>query len=212
MSTVTFDFNGFLNDSKNTLLNPNSYFSGLKLSGGITEPSLKAAMYGILTGLIYLLCYLLKVRTLGAGYTGEAVGLLAFIKIIFASVAGLFIGAFALLVISSVCRGITAYEANLRVTSSVMVVVPVYTVLSISQAINLYFGIVIGLLIFIYFLWILYHGMVFSLKCKPENARIVGYVLTGIMIIFLLLNLRTSAGQDDLKKVPKKNIKEIRNR
>jgi hypothetical protein len=210
MSTVTFDFKGFLNESKNTLLNPDRYFSGLNLSGGMTEPALKAGMYGILTGLIYLLCYFLKVRALGSGYSGEAVGLLAFIKIIFVSVAGLFMGAFALLILSSVCRGVTAYEANLRVTASVMAVVPVYAVLSISRAINLYAGMVIALLIFIYFLWILYHGMVNSLKYKPENAKIVSYVLTFMIIVFLLLNLRTSVKQDDLKKDVKKNLKEIR--
>lgn len=209
MSTVTFDLNLFLKDSKNTLLNPNSYFSKLRLSGGMTEPLLKAAMYGTLTGLIYLLCYFLKVKALGAGYTGEAVGLLAFIKIIFAAAAGLFIAAFVILIISSICKGNTGYEANLRVTASVMAVVPVYAVLSISRAINLYFGAVTSVIVFTYFLWILYHGLVNSLGCKPGKARVVGYVLTGMMIILLFFNIRASAAQDDLKTDVKKSVKEI---
>ena len=210
MSNVTFDSNIFLKDSKNTLLNPRSYFSKLKMSGGMTESVIKAAIYGIVTGLIYLLCYLLKVKALGAGYTGEAVGLLAFIKIIFGAVLGLFIGAVILLVISSVCKGITDYPANLRVTSSIMVVVPLYSILSVSWTINMYFGMAISLIMGIYFLWLMYHGLVFTLKCKPEYARIVSYVLTGLIVLFLLLNLRTSGNQDNLTKSVKKNNKEIR--
>jgi hypothetical protein len=150
------------------------------------------------------------VKALGAGYIGEAVGLLAFLKIIFAAVAGLLIAAFVLLIISSICKGNTGYEANLRVTASVMAIVPVYAVFSISWAVNLYFGAVTSVLVFIYFLWILYHGMVYSLRCKPENARIVGYVLTGMMIILLFFNIRASSSQDDLKADLKKSVKEIR--
>jgi hypothetical protein len=210
MSNVTFDFNIFLEDSKNTLLNPKSYFSNLKLSGGITEPLVKAAIYGTVTGLIYLFCFLLKIKVLGAGYIGEAVGLLAFLKIIFGAVIGLFIGAAILLVISSVCKGITDFEANLRVTSSVIVVIPVYAILSISWAINIYFGMALSLIVFIYFLWLLYHGLVDALKCKPENARIVSYVLTALIIFFLLLNVRTSGNRDNQKKDVKKNIKELK--
>jgi hypothetical protein len=210
MSNLTLDFNLFLKDSKNTLLNPKSYFSNLKLSGGMAEPLIKAIVYGFVTGLIYLFCYLLKIKALGAGYIGEAVGLLAFIKIIFGAVLGLFFGAVILLIISSICRGITDFEANLRVVSSVMAVIPLYSILSLLWTINVYFGMVISLIVFIYFLWLLYHGLVDALKCKQENARIVSYVLTGLMILFLLLNVRTSGNRNDLKKDTRKNVKEFK--
>jgi hypothetical protein len=210
MSNVVFDLEVFLKDLKNTVLNPKSYFSGMKISGGIAEPIIKAAIYGSISGLIYLCCYLFKIKTLGAGYIGEAVGFLAFIKIIFSAVAGLLISAVIVLVISSICKGITDFEANLRVSASVLVVMPIYTLFSLSWAINIYLGLAISLIIFIYFLWLLYNGLVESLKCKKENVSIVCYVLTFLIILFLFLSVRTSGNQDYSKKVVKKNLKELK--
>ena len=210
MSNVTLDLNLFLKESKNTLLNPKSYFSKMKVSGGMTEPLVKAAAYGTITGLIYLLCYLFKIRVLGVGYVGEAVGFLAFIKIIFGAVIGLFLGAVLVLIISSICKGITDFEANLRVSSSVLAVMPIYAILSISQAINLYFGTVISLIVFVYFLWLFYYGLAEALKCKKENVRIVCYVLTVLIIMFLVLNLRTYGNSDNLKIDSRENHKEFK--
>jgi hypothetical protein len=207
---ITIDFSLILKDSKNTLLNPRSYFSKLKVSGGMTAPVIKATVYGIFTGLIYLLCYLFKIKTLGAGYTGMAVGFPAFVKILFGAVAGLFIGAVILVIISSICKGLTDFENSLVVTASIMALLPVYGILSISWAINIYFGMAISLIVFLYFLWLLYHALVYSLKCKPEYATILGYVLTGLIILLMLLNLKSSGNQNKMNTVVKKNTREVR--
>ncbi len=103
MSNGTFDFNEFFQDSKNTLINPKSYFSAMNTSGGIAEPLIKAVIYGTVTGVLYLLWGLLRLSSVGGGLFGSAVGIMAFIGAIITALIGLFIGALILLIISSIC-------------------------------------------------------------------------------------------------------------
>jgi hypothetical protein len=189
MSNGTFDFNLLLKESKDTLLNPKSYFSTLKTSGGMTEPLIKAVIYGTVTGIIYLLWGLLKIGAVGGGLLGGAFGFTAFITAIIGAVIGVFVGAVILLIISSVCKGNADFEANLRVTAAVMVIMPISALLSFLSGFNIYLGMVINLIVFLYTLWLLYNGLVEALKCKPETAKIVCYVLIALIVLFLLLGL-----------------------
>jgi hypothetical protein len=189
MSNGTFDFNVFLQESKETLLNPKSYFSTMKTAGGIAEPLIKAVVYGTVTGIIYLLWGVLKIGTMGGGILGSAVGIMAFIWAILAAVIGLFIGAVVLLIISSICKGNSDFEANLRVTASVMVVMPISAFFGFAMGINYYLGTIVSLAISAYSLWLLYHGLVEALKADPKTSRITCYVLIGIIVLFTLLGM-----------------------
>ena len=142
MSNGTFDFNVFLNESKETLLNPKSYFTTMKTDGGMVEPLIKAVIYGGVAGLIYMIWGFLKIGASGFGMLGGAVGIMALISMLIGAVVGLFIGAVIMLVISAICKGNTDYEANLRVTASVMVIMPVSALLSFTMGINLTLGII----------------------------------------------------------------------
>lgn len=187
MSNGTFDFNLFLKESKETLLNPKSYFSKMKIAGGITEPIIKAVIYGTVAGIIYLLWGLLRIGAADGGLMGGAVGFTAFFMAIIFAVIGVFIGAVILLIISSICKGNTDFEANLRVTASLMVVMPISALFSFTMGINLYLGLITGLVIKLYALWLLYNGLVEALKGKPETAKIVSYVLIALMLLFILV-------------------------
>ena len=189
MSDGTFDFNMFLKESKETLLNPKNYFSTMKTSGGIAEPLIKAVIYGTVSGIVYLLWGLLKIGAVGGGLLGGAVGFTALITTIIGAIIGLFIGAVILLIIASICKGNTDFEANLRVTASVMVYMPIAALVSFLSGFSIYLGIVISLIVFLYTLWLLYHGLVEALKCKPETVKIVSYVLVALIVLFLLLSL-----------------------
>jgi hypothetical protein len=189
MNNGTFDFNQFVKESKDTLLNPKSYFSTMNLTGGITEPLIKAVIYGTVTGIIYLLWGFLRIGAVGGGFVGGAVGIMAFVWAIFGAVIGLFIGAVVLLIISSICKGNTDFEANLRVVASVMVVMPISALLSFISGFSIYLGLVISLVVFLYSIWLLYHGLVEALKCKPETAKIVCYVMVALIVLFLLIGL-----------------------
>ncbi len=187
MNNGTFDLNTFIAESKETLLNPKSYFASMKTSGGMTEPLIKAVIYGTVSGIIYLIWGFLKLGVVGAGLLGGAVGFMAFIGAIITAVVGLFIGGVILLVISSVCKGNTDFEANLRVTAAVMVIMPLAALLSVGTGFNLYLGIILNLIVAAYSLWLLYNGLVEALKGNAGTVRIVCYVIIGIMVIYLLL-------------------------
>jgi hypothetical protein len=190
MSNGTFDFNLFLKESKDCLLNPKSYFSTLKTSGGFTEPLIKAVIYGTIAGLFTLLWSLLKLSVAGSMF-GGAIGLMALIWSIIGAVIALFIGAVILLVISAICKGNTDYEANARVTAALMVMMPISAFFGFAVGINSYLGMIIGLVINLYALWLMYYGLTETLKANPGTTKIVMYILIAITVIFMLVGMGT---------------------
>lgn len=189
MNNGTFDFNLFLKESKETLLNPKSYFSTMSISGGIAEPLIKTVIYGAIAGAIYFLWGIVGLGYATGGLFGGSVGIMLFIGAIIGAVIGLFIGAVVLLIISSICQGNTDFEANLRVIAAVMVVMPISALFGFTMGLNIYLGLLISLVIEIFTLFLLYHGIVEALKGKPETAKIVSYVLIALMVIFLVARL-----------------------
>lgn len=213
MSNGTFDFNLFLNESKETLLNPKSYFSTMKTSGGITEPLIKAVIYGFIAGLIYLLWGILKIGAVGGGMMGSAIGFMVFIWAIIGAVIGLFIGAVIMLIISSICKGNTDFEANMRVTAAVMVIMPITALLSFAGGLNVYLGVVISILVYAYSVWLIYNGLVEALKCNAATAKIACYVIIAIMVLFLLMGIsarnRAARFLNDYNKETRDMMKEL---
>lgn len=199
-TTSSFDFNAFISESKETLLNPKSYFSKMKLTGGMTEPLIKAVIYGAVAGVIVFLWSILGLGAAGAGFLGGAIGAMALVWYIVAAIIGLFVGAVILLIISSICKGNSDFEANLRVTAATMVVMPVSALLGFTMGINIYLGMIVSLAVSIYAIWMLYHGLVEALKAKPESAKIVMYVLIGLIVLFTLAGLSTRNRVNKLMK------------
>lgn len=200
MSNGTFDFNELIKESKDVLVNPKSYFSTMKTSGGMTEPLIKAVIYGTIAGAISFIWSLLKIGAIGGSLFGGAIGIMVFIWYIIASIIGLFIGGVILLVISSICKGNTDFEANVRVTAAVMVIMPISAFLGFAGRINLYLGVIISLAINLYALWLLFNGLVEALKAKQETTKIVMYVLAAIFVLFMLVGLSGRRRVDKLMK------------
>jgi hypothetical protein len=187
MSDSTFDLNLFIKESTDVLVNPKAYFSTMKTSGGMTEPLIKAVIYGAVAGAIAFIWSLLKIGAM-TGF-GGAIGIMVFIWSIIAAIIGLFIGAVILLVISSICKGSTDFEANLRVTAALMVMMPINAFLGFAGHFNLYFGVIVSIAVSIYALWLLYNGLVEALKTNPETTKIVSYVLIAIIVVFTLVGI-----------------------
>ena len=185
----SFDFNAFINESKETLLNPKSYFAGLKTTGGMAEPLIKAVIYGAVAGVFAFLWSLLKVGSVTGGMFGGAVGVMVFVWYIIASVIGLFIGGVIVLVISAICKGSTDFESNVRVAASLMVVMPISALLGFAGGINLYLGAVVTLGVNIFSLWLLYNALNETLKANQGTVKIVSYVLIALMVISLLVKV-----------------------
>jgi hypothetical protein len=189
MSNGTFDFNAFIKESKDVLVNPKSYFATMKTTGGMTEPLIKAVIYGAIAGAIAFIWSLLRLGGVTGGLFGGAFGIMVFIWYVIGSIIGLFIVGVIVLVISSICKGNADFEANIRVTAAVMVVMPVSALLGFVGGINFYLGVIIGLAVNVFALWLLYNGLVEALKSKPETTKIVIYILIAIFILFMLLGL-----------------------
>jgi hypothetical protein len=187
MSDTTFDVNLFIKESRAVLVNPKAYFSGMKTTGGMTEPLIKAVIYGAISGALAFIWSFLRVGAMTNGLLGSATGAMTFVWTIIGAIIGLFIGSIILLVISSICKGNTDFEANMRVVAAVMVVMPIRSVFGLVGHFSMYAGLIIGLLISIYALWLLYNGLVEALKSNSETAKIVTYVLVAIFVIFTLV-------------------------
>ena len=210
MSDGTFDVNLFIKESKDVLLNPKSYFSTMKTSGGMTEPLIKAVIYGAISGAFAFIWSFLKIGVMTGGLFGGAIGVMVFIWSIIGAIIGLFIGAVILLVISSICKGSTDFEANMRVTAAVMVVMPIRSFFGFAGHLNIYLGVIIGLAVSIYALWLLYNGLVEALKSNPETTKIVSYVLVAIIVIFTLIGFGTARrARQFMNEFNNKDVKEM---
>jgi len=186
----TFNFNSFIKESVDVLVKPKAYFSTMKTTGGIAEPLIKALLYGVIAGVIALIWGLLK---LGAtsGLLGGAVGVLALVGYIIGAIIGLFIGAVVMLIISAICKGTTDFEPNVRVTASVMVIMPIGALLAFIGGLNSTAGSIITLLVNLYALYLIYHALVESLKAKPASSKILTIILGALLVIFFLVGLGT---------------------
>jgi hypothetical protein len=134
---------------------------------------------------------------------------MALVWSIVGAVIGLFIGAVILLIISSVCKGNTDFEANGRVIAASMVIMPINALLGFTSGISSWLGMIISLGVSLYALYITYHGLVESLKAKPETAKIVMYILAALLVLFMLLGMSTRnkmnkyMNSEDLKEMLK---------
>ena len=193
MSNGTFDLNAFIQESKEVLVNPKSYFSTMKTSGGLTEPIIKAVIYGAVAGAISFIWSLLHFTLGSSGLFGGVLGIGLFFTYTIGAVIGLFIGAVILLVISSICKGSTDFETNVRVVAAVMVLMPISALLGFTTHINLYLGSIISIGVSIFYLWLLYNALIECLKSKPETTKILMYVLAALIVIFSLVALRKTS-------------------
>jgi hypothetical protein len=207
--TSTFDINAFINESKQTLLSPKAYFPTMKTSGGLGEPIIKVVIYGAVAGILTFIWSVIGLGALKAGVFGSAIGAMALVWYIIGAVVGLFVGAVILLIISSVCRGNTDFEANVRVIAAVMVVMPINALLSFTLGINLYLGTILTLCVNLYALYLIYIGLTETLKTTQQTTRVVMYVIAGLIVLFTLMglsatrSLKKMMGNEDLKELIK---------
>jgi hypothetical protein len=170
----------------------------MKTSGGMSEPLIKAVIYGAVAGAIAFLWSLLKIGAM-SGF-GGAIGIMVFIWSIIAAIIGLFISAVIILVISSICKGSTDFEANLRVSAALLVIMPINAFLGFAGHFNLYFGVIVSLAVGLYAMWMLYNGLVEALKTNPETTKIVSYILIAIFALFTLLGIGAKRKAEQLMK------------
>ncbi len=94
-----------------------------------------------------------------------------------------------------------------------MVIMPVSAFFGFAGGISFYLGVVITLLIQVFALWILYHGLVESLKCNAGTSRIVCYVLLALIVLFTLIGIsgtrRASRMLDNYSRDAREILKDL---
>lgn len=198
MSNESINFSKILTDSKETLLNPKGYFESMPLSGGITEAIIKAAIYGAVAGVFAFIWSLLGWSAVGfGGILGTGVGIMALIWSIIGAVIGLFIGGALMLVVSAICGGNTDFEANVRVTASIMVIYPISAFLALFYGISFTLGGIVGLVVNLYSIYLVYNAVIYALKGKESSVKIVGIVLILLVLLGFFGGRRASKSLRD---------------
>lgn len=189
MADSSFDFNALIKESRDVLKDPKSYFSTMKTTGGITEPLIKAVIYGAIAGIITFIWSIFKISATPLGLFGGATGFMAIIWYIIGAIIGLLIGAIILLVISAICKGNTDFEPNARVTAAVMVMMPVSALLGFFNIFSVTFGSIVSLAVSLYGLYLLYHGLTRTLKSDSGTSKIVIIILAALLVIFFITGI-----------------------
>jgi len=134
-----------------------------------------------------LIWSILNIGPVTGGLLGSAVGIMAFVWAIIGAIIGLFIGAVITLIVSAICGGSTDYTANATVTASLMVIMPISAAFGFLSGT---IGTIVSLAINFYALYMLYHALIGSLKAKEASAKILGLVLAGIVLLFMLIGMK----------------------
>ncbi|MCB2195072.1 MAG: YIP1 family protein [Bacteroidetes bacterium] len=187
MSKQGFSFNKLFQDSKKVLLSPKEYFSNMDMSGGIGEAVVKALIYGAIAGVFALLWSLFNL-TGGIGLFGGSVGILALIWSVIAAVIGVFIGGLIILIIASICKGNNEFEPAIQVAAALMVIMPISAFFGFLGGVRV-LSAIIGLAINLYALYLLYIAVTQALKGEDKAAKVVSYVLGGLLILFFIIGL-----------------------
>jgi hypothetical protein len=214
MSTGTFDLGIFLKESKQTLLNPSSFFNAMKLNGGVAEPVVKGAVYSAAAALLYLVWDIFNIGGNGLFIFGGVYGFMGFIKMIVSSIAGMFIWALILLVFSNLCKGNTEFEANLRVASATMIIMPLSAFFGFLTF-NPVAWAVISILLGAIGVWIIFHALTKALKCSASSSKLLCWILFGLIVLFSLLSMINErkyrqADYNGLRKEFRKELKKLK--
>ncbi len=209
MAEVTFDFKKFIDETKATILTPADYFSVMPKTGGFAEPLIKALIYGFVAALINMLWITLSLGAVGGafgGMLGGGVGVMGIVMSVIGSILGLFIGGAIVLVISAICGGSTDYEANVRVTASLMAISPISSLFGFLGGFSLWFGGIASIIVSLYGLWMLYNALVKALGGKEGPAKVISIVLAVIPVLMIISGLLCMKAVSTMPDQMMKNI------
>jgi len=189
MSNGGFSFKKLYEESKKALFQPKEYFSSMETQGGLGDPILKVLVYGAIAGIFALLWSIFNISGFTGGILGGAVGIAAFFWSIVGAVIGVFIGGVIILIISSICNGNGNFEPNMRVAAAIMVILPINAFLGFFGGISYALDAIIGFAVSLYGVYMLYVAVTRTLEGKVQPAKAISYILGGLLVIFLIINL-----------------------
>lgn len=207
MSNQGFSLNKIFQDSKKALLSPKEYFSTMETTGGMGEPIIKVLIYGAVAGIFALFWSVFNLSG-GMGLFGGAVGFVALIWSIIAAVIGVFIGGLIVLIVASICKGNSEFEPSMRVAAAIMVIMPINAFFGFLGGIHVLSSI-ITLAVNLYALYLLYIAITVSLKGEDKPAKIVSYVLGGLLVLFFLIGMGTRSAVNKYSRFTEKEMNKV---
>ena len=189
MSDGSYMLKKIYEDTRQALLRPEHYFAAIETKSGWAEPIMKALIYGITSGLFILLWSFLDIIGVTEGIFSGDVGVVGFFITIIGAVVGIFVGGFLIIIISYICNGNINFTSALYIAAAVMVFLPLNAFIGIFDGINYVLGLLISLGMNLYGLYMLYTAVTVTLKTEKKPARIIFYVLGGILLLSLLFVL-----------------------
>jgi len=197
---------GVYEESRKILLRPAAYFAEMETGVGWGEPIYKVFVYGMASGLFILLWSFLDIIGLTEGiFTGE-VGVIGFFSTIVGALVGTFIGASLIVLVSSICDGRKHFESAFMLAAALMVLLPLNAFLGLFDGIAYLLGALLSLGVNLYGVYMLYTGLTLLLKAKKKPARTFSYILSGVLVLFLVIVLYA---RNEVNKERKEREKEV---
>ena len=212
MAEGAFNFKKFIDESKQTLLNPGEYFAAMAKEGGFGEPIIKALVYGLVAGLISLIWSVLNLSAVGGaqfgGMMGGGVGIMALVWSLVGALIGVFISGLIMLILSLICGGSKEFEANLRASASIMVLMPVSALFNFIYSFSLSVGGIVSLLVMLYGLYLVYIALTKALGGSEGAAKVITVILAAIPVLMLISSLMCASALKNSIENPSREMQE----
>ncbi|MFC1501107.1 YIP1 family protein [Elusimicrobiota bacterium] len=173
------------NDTLNMVVSPRAYFSSMVLEGGMTYPLVKVVLYALFGSLFAILPKFF--------YTGSTLPFFGLIIAPIVGIIGLFIGTCVAIIISSLAKGNSEFEPNLRVVASLFFISAIGSILSaifmFVWMIPLVFDLIIEIAFLIYGIYLTYTAFTHALSANKNTIKVILGILGSVVILVAIISI-----------------------
>ena len=181
-----FDFSGFLKDSRRVLQDPKGYFATMPTRGGLGDPLIRAALYGLAGGLVNLFWGIFGLRLGPMMFSHGGLGLGGLVALPIVALLSAVVGGAVFWLAAKLCGVEPEFEAALRAAAACQVLLPVRAAFNLFHAASPNLGLVLGLALAIFGAWLAYNALVQTLGAAERKARIAAIVLAVLALAGML--------------------------
>ncbi|MBN1898336.1 MAG: YIP1 family protein [Spirochaetes bacterium] len=205
--------------SKQVIVSPKQYFSALKENPSRKETIMISVLYGLVAGIINFIYSLLPAEAF-ARFIEIQAGFLTIILTPLIALLSLYLGSIFILLLSFLLKGKRDFLMILRMVASFQVMMPIYSFLRITYALDGSLGMILEMMAFLYVLWLVYNAFLYTVGVKKIGAIIIVAII-GIFKItsalfppeetadYIMIDRLTLPKQKDSKEEGFQKAKEI---
>ncbi len=210
MARKSFNIQDFFRGAWTSITRPGEYFSGIDKEGGIGESIIIAVIFGTLAGIISFARGSAVIGISGGiigSILGTGLGLFMFFGTLLGAMIALYAGGVIILLISAICGGSTAFETNVRVSASLLIILPLKALSGLIAGYYPNANTILSLATSFLGIWMLYHALVHTLECRKRISGIVSVALSFLPVLILMSGLICSKAVREMTKDFKLDIK-----